>query len=393
MLNGLLNLSVWELVGVGLIMTHITIASVTIYLHRHQAHRALDLHPIASHFFRFWLWLTTGMNTKEWVAIHRKHHAKCETAEDPHSPQVYGIGKVLLEGAELYQREAEDAHTLERFGVGTPADWLERRIYDRFRYLGLSLMLAVDLALFGALGLTLWAVQMIWIPLWAAGVINGLGHYTGYRNFETRDAATNLSPFGILIGGEELHNNHHAYPTSAKLSSKWWEFDIGWFYIRALEILGLACVKRCAPKFRVEWSKSIPDRETVMAVLQNRVHVITLYSRQVILPVLRREAKTADPDTRKLLRKARPLMIREYFSRRDVMSSSLEPVLEASQTLATVYRFKQQLKEIWANASLSQEKRLESLQTWCREAEQSGIQYLENFSQMMRGYSLVPTVV
>ncbi|QSA97941.1 fatty acid desaturase [Methylococcus sp. EFPC2] len=391
MQNGLLNLSVWELVVAGLVMTHITIASVTIFLHRHQAHRALDLHPVVSHFFRFWLWLTTGMNTREWVAIHRKHHAKCETPDDPHSPQVYGIRKVMLEGAELYRREASDAETLEQFGVGTPADWVERRIYSRFQYLGLVLMLAADLALFGVLGLTIWAVQMIWIPFWAAGVINGLGHYSGYRNFETRDAATNISPLGILIGGEELHNNHHAYPASAKLSYHWWEFDIGWFYIRSLELVRLARVKRCAPKFRIEWNKAVPDYETVMAILQNRVHIITLYSREVILPVLRGEARTASAETRRLFKKARPLMIREYLARGDHLGSDLKSALEASQALATVYRFKQQLKDVWGQASLSQETRLEALRLWCEEAEKSGILCLQNFALMVRGYSLVPT--
>jgi len=388
MLTGLTDLPWWGLVIVTLILTHITIASVTIFLHRHQAHRALDLHPIVSHFFRFWLWLTTGMITKEWVAVHRKHHAKCETTEDPHSPQVLGIRKVLLEGAELYAKQAKDTNTTERYGSGTPEDWLERNLYSRFPQVGIALMLITDLVLFGVLGLTVWAVQMLWIPFWAAGVINGLGHYAGYRNFETRDAATNLIPIAILIGGEELHNNHHAYPSSAKLSSKWWEFDIGWFYIRMMEIVKLARVRRLALKSRIEWGKAMADRETLLAVVKNRFHVMALYGRSVVLPVLRFESKAADAATRRLLKKARPLMVREYLRPDDVAHSTLNSVLESSQKLATVYRFREQLRELWNNTSFSPEKRLEALREWCRQAEETGIQCLQSFAAVLRGYSV-----
>ena len=247
----LFELSWWGYALVTLSLTHMTIASVTIFLHRHQAHRALELHPIASHCFRFWLWLTTGIITKEWVAIHRKHHAKCETIEDPHSPQFYGIGTVLFKGAKLYRIEARNTATLKKYGHGTPDDWLERNLYSKHDTLGIGIMLAIDIFLFGPIGLIMWGVQMVWIPFFAAGVINGVGHYWGYRNFASNDTSTNIVPWGILIGGEELHNNHHAYVTSAKLSNKWWEFDIGWVYIRALEILGLATVHNPTRKVQI----------------------------------------------------------------------------------------------------------------------------------------------
>ena len=248
LIHGMLDLSAWQILLATLVLTHITIASVTIYLHRYSAHRALDLHPLPAHFFRLWLWLTTGQVTKEWTAIHRKHHAKCEQAEDPHSPHVHGIKTVLLSGAELYRKESKNKETLERYGHGTPDDWIERNIYSRFSWQGVAIMLIIDVALFGVLGLTLWAVQMMWIPVTAAGIINGAGHFWGYRNFEAPDASTNLVPWGIIIGGEELHNNHHTYPTSAKLSVKPYEFDLGWAYIRILQALGLASVKKTPPK-------------------------------------------------------------------------------------------------------------------------------------------------
>ena len=392
MVSGLLSLSVWQLVGVGLLLTHITIASVTIYLHRCQAHRALDLHPVMSHFFRFWLWLTTGMVTKEWVAVHRKHHAKCETKDDPHSPIVLGIGKVLYEGAELYNAARHDANNLDKYGVGTPNDWLEQNLYSPWRNWGIISMLIVEVALFGPLGLTLWAIQMLWIPLWAAGVINGLGHYLGYRNFETRDASTNLIPLGLFIGGEELHNNHHAYPSSAKLSARWYEFDLGWGYIRMMSMLKLAHVKRVALESKIDWAKPMADAETVMAVLKNRVHVMALYSRNVIDPVLNLEIKLADSKTRKLLKKAKPLVNGKAFRPDNLIIGELATALEASQTLATVYRFKQQLRELWTNAGLSQEKRLEALCEWCRLAEETRIQCLEQFALTLRGYSVMQPV-
>src|SRR5215813_7398894 len=263
--HGLVPLPWWGYIVVTLALTHVTIAAVTIFLHRCQAHRGLDLHPIPSHFFRFWLWLTTGMVTKEWVAIHRKHHAKVETADDPHSPQTRGIKTVFWSGSELYRAEAKNAETLDKFGRGTPEDWLERNVYSRYLWEGIGLMLVVNVTLFGAVGLTIWAVQMAWIPVMAAGIINGIGHYWGYRNFSCEDASKNIVPWGILIGGEELHNNHHAYGSSARLSSQWYEVDLGWMYIRGLELVGLAKVRKVAPRIRFDRAKLTADVETLQA--------------------------------------------------------------------------------------------------------------------------------
>ncbi len=388
MLEGFLDLSLLGYIGVTLVLTHITIASVTIFLHRYQAHNALTLHPLVSHFFRFWLWLTTGMVTKEWVAVHRKHHAKCETTEDPHSPQVEGIWKVLFGGVGLYRAETRDTETLEHYGKGTPDDWLERHIYGPAPHLGVLTMAAVDLLLFGAVGLIVFAVQMVWIPFWAAGVINGLGHFWGYRNFETTDASRNLSPVGILIGGEELHNNHHAYAQSARLSNKWWEFDIGWLYIRMLALLGLAKVRRVAPKVRIAGDKPVADLDTLRAVVRDRYHVLTLYGRQVIGPVVRAERRASPSAGGRLLRRVRKLMIREDIALDARARATLDEVLQHSQTLETVYRFKAQLKGLWTHGTSDGAKRLERLKTWCAEAERSGIQALQDFSEVLRGYSL-----
>jgi stearoyl-CoA desaturase (delta-9 desaturase) len=392
LVNGLLHLSTWQLVGATLLLTHITIASVTIFLHRHQAHNALKLHPVISHFFRFWLWLTTGMVTKEWVAVHRKHHSKCETEEDPHSPQVFGIKKLLLEGRELYTAEAKNKETLEKYGQGTPDDWLERNVYSRHPFFGIMLMLAVDVTLFGAIGITIFAVQMLWIPVWAAGVINGIGHFWGYRNFETGDASTNISPWGILIGGEELHNNHHAHAHSARLSNKWWEFDIGWFYIRLLDFIGLAQVKKVAAKIHMDDRKHLIDVETVRAVIRHRFHVMKLYGRMVIKPVVKHECRSADVHARKihskLFRRVRKLMTREDIKLDGTALQTLNDALKQSKTLETVYHFKQQLKELWQQSASNQAKRVERLQQWCVEAEKTGIQALQEFAAYLRTYSL-----
>jgi len=390
LLNGLLNLSVWELVGATLILTHITIAAVTIFLHRHQSHNALNLHPIVSHFFRFWLWLTTGMVTKEWVAIHRKHHAKCETREDPHSPQVYGIKKLLLQGSELYREEAKNQETLEKYGQGTPDDWIERNLYSRYPIIGIILMLLLDVALFGVIGITVFAVQMLWIPIFAAGVINGIGHFWGYRNFETGDASRNISPWGILIGGEELHNNHHAHSHSARLSNKWWEFDIGWFYIRLMEIIGLARVKKMAAKIQRIDGKRLIDIETVRAIIRHRFLIMKLYGRKVIKPVLRNERRLASGYAAKLFRRVRKLLTREDIKLDGNALQTLNDALKQSKALETVYQFKQQLKELWQHSATNQAKRVERLQQWCHDAEKTGIQALQDFAAYLRSYTLQP---
>ncbi len=391
MLAGFLGLSFWGYVASALVLTHITIVAVTVYLHRCQAHRALTLHPAVSHFFRFWLWLTTGMVTREWVSVHRKHHAFCETEQDPHSPQVKGLSKVLWQGAELYKEEAADPQTLRQFGAGTPDDWLERNVYRRFSFAGIVLMLLIDVFLFGVAGLTIWAVQLIWIPFWAAGVVNGVGHFYGYRNYECADAATNIVPWGILIGGEELHNNHHAFPASARLSSRWWEFDIGWFYIRLMSMLGLAQVRQVSSFPRIDREKQWVDLDTLRAVLFHRLHVMARYARLVTMPVLRQELERADESCRSVLKRARAALVREPSLVGDKDRARLQSALSASEALSVVYDFRQRLQAVWSRTASEKEQMLAALQEWCSQAEASGIKALQDFARSLRGYSLKQT--
>ena len=384
-IHGLIPLPWWGYVLVTLAFTHITIACVTIFLHRAQAHRALDLHPAASHFFRFWLWLTTGMVTREWVAIHRKHHAKCETPEDPHSPQVLGIRKVLLEGSELYQAEAKNQDTLERYGRGTPDDWIERHLFTPHRSIGITLMLAVDLILFGPIGLTIWAVQMLWIPITAAGIINGIGHYWGYRNFTCEDASTNILPWGIVIGGEELHNNHHAYGSSAKLSNRWYEFDIGWTYIRILEILGLASVKKVAPRVRWGEVNHFCDADLLHAIITHRYDVLTRYSRGMRQAYAQELDKLRGvlPDVAKVKR----WLNLDQSALKPVEKAELLSVLAQSERLKTLYQMRQELSALWGRSTASSEQLVRQLQDWCQKAEASGIEALSRFSLRLRSYA------
>lgn len=384
-LDGFLSLSTWGYVGATLLLTHITIASVTIFLHRQQAHRALTLHPVVSHFFRFWLWLTTATVTKEWVAVHRKHHAKCETPEDPHSPQTRGIAAVLFGGLGLYRAECQNSETLERYGKGTPDDAIENSLYTPWRNTGIGLMLLIDLLLFGWVGIVIWSVQMVWIPFWAAGVINGVGHFWGYRNFETGDASRNIVPFGILVGGEELHNNHHAYRQSAKLSNKRWEIDVGWFYIRLLEIAGLANVKRSAPTTEFLPAKSTVDSETVSAVIRNRFHVLKLYGANVIRPVLNVELR--GEYARRQIRRFRKWLTREDITLNIKQRSSLDTVLSENSKLEVVLEFKQRLKALM-QPSVHDADRLARLQEWCAKAEATGIDALHDFAMRLRGYNM-----
>ncbi|AXE32517.1 acyl-CoA desaturase [Chromobacterium phragmitis] len=389
-LNGLLDLPWWGNIVAALILTHITIASVTIFLHRHQAHRALDLHAIPSHFFRFWLWLTTGMVTKQWAAIHRKHHARCETQEDPHSPQVLGIKKVLWEGAELYRAASKDQSIMDKFGHGTPDDWLERNVYSKHNAKGIVLMLLIDLALFGPIGLSIWAVQMIWIPFWAAGVINGLGHYWGYRNFENEDASTNLVPWGILVGGEELHNNHHTFGTSAKLSYKWYEFDIGWMYIRMLEICGLAKVRKVAPQLAHDPSRPQLDLEHLQAIIANRYAIASRYARELKAECGAELAKLSLPELPQvnLPRKMKVWLKQDAKDLPECDRDQLARILEQSHVLATIYNMRQELTRLWERSSLTREQLLQELQDWCARAEASGIAALQRFSQNLRQTAL-----
>jgi len=388
--SGVFDLPWWGVTAVALALTHITIVAVTIFLHRHQAHRALDLHPVASHFFRFWLWLTTGMVTREWAAVHRKHHAKCETPEDPHSPQVLGLNRVLWGGVFLYVREAHKPETLERYGHGTPDDWLERHIYSRFQILGLTLIGTLNVILFGVVpGALVLATQIVWIPFWAAGVINGIGHYWGYRHWPTPDASTNISPLGILIGGEELHNNHHAYPTSAKLSIKWYEFDIGWLYIRILEALGLAKLKHVAPTPHFTEPKTAVDPQMLQAVIACRYDVLARYAKSL---------KRAYDDEMSKLREIAPQdarilrTLKRWLNQDDKMvpeseRRKLAEVLPKSRALMTMVTMRRDLAAIWGRSTATRDQLVRQLQDWCQRAEASGIRPLAEFSERLRSYA------
>ena len=389
LLAGVFDLPWWGHVLVVLALTHVTIAGVTIFLHRHQAHRALELGPVPSHFFRFWLWLTTGMVTKEWAAIHRKHHARCETADDPHSPQVLGLGRVLWGGVFLYVKESHQPETLARYGHGTPDDWLERHVYTPGQKLGILLMLAIDLVLFGLVpGALIWGVQMVWIPFWAAGVINGVGHFWGYRNYACADASTNILPWGILIGGEELHNNHHAYATSARLSSKWYEFDIGWLYIRLLEILGQARVKKVAPRLRLAAARQTIDLDNLQAVITHRYDVMAkymqplrqIYREEVELLKASLDAKTLKALKRWLARDAGTLSAQDR--------AAFDAALGQSSRLTLLVEMRHELAALWQRSTATHEELLARLQDWCRRAEASGIRQLEEFSSRLRRYAL-----
>ena len=387
--SGFFELPWWGYVLAALGLTHVTIAAVTIYLHRCQAHRALELHPLVSHFFRFWLWLTTGMVTKEWAAIHRKHHAKCETPEDPHSPQVYGINRVLWLGVFLYVKESYNRETLERYGHGTPDDWMERNVYSRFATTGVTLLLAADLFFFGVVpGALIWATQIAWIPFWAAGVINGVGHFFGYRNYDVADASTNIVPWGILIGGEELHNNHHAFAASAKLSSKWYEFDIGWLYIRILQALGLATVKKVAPRPRFAAAKAVVDFEVLHAVIANRYDVLSRYAKSLRrtyreeLDRLRRWS----PGDAELLRSLRRVLLRGQ-ALAGSEGGRLAEALKKSRALETAIAMRRELTAIWERSTASKEQLLRQLQDWCHRAETSGVAPLADFSRRLRSYA------
>jgi stearoyl-CoA desaturase (Delta-9 desaturase) len=387
--SGLLDLPWWGYIVAALALTHVTIAAVTIYLHRCQAHRALELHPIASHFFRFWLWLTTGMVTKEWAAIHRKHHAKCETAEDPHSPQIHGINRVLWGGVFLYVKESFNKDTLERYGHGTPDDWIERNVYTSSAVYGVSLMLAIDFLVFGIVpGALIWLAQIAWIPFWAAGVINGVGHFFGYRSYDAADASTNIVPWGILIGGEELHNNHHAFASSAKLSSKWYEFDIGWMYIRLMEMLGLATVKKVAPKPRFATPKPAADLDTLHAVIANRYDVLSRYGKSMKRTYAEEVARLRhwSPGDAEVLRSLRRALLRGHAVA-EVERARLAQALKNSRALATVIAMRDELAALWDRSSASKEQLLKQLQDWCHRAESSGIASLVDFSHRLRSYA------
>ena len=390
--HGLWRLSWWQLALYALASTHLTIVAVTVYLHRCQTHRALELGPVPSHFFRFWLWLSTGMVTREWVAVHRKHHAKCETADDPHSPQQQGLRKVLWQGAELYRVETANAQTLRSYGQGTPDDWFERRLYSRFPQLGVTLLLLLDLLLLGAAGLAVWAVQMVWIPFWAAGVVNGLGHYWGYRNFEVQDASRNIAPWGLLIGGEELHNNHHTYPTAAKFSLRRYEFDIGWAYIWLLQRLGWARVKRLPPRWRQGEIKAEADEATLEALIANRYEVMARYARELRAAcraeVQSLQVRRAGREEVFLLKAVRRWLVRDQERLPQRARSQIARVRAAHPNIDQMLAMREELRELWLNTTLSRSQLTADLQAWCRKAEGSGIRALKDFSLMLRAVHL-----
>jgi stearoyl-CoA desaturase (Delta-9 desaturase) len=387
--DGLLGASWWQVLAFTLVATHITIASVTIFLHRAQSHRALELGPIPSHFFRFWLWLTTGMVTKEFVAIHRKHHAKCETEEDPHSPQTRGLKALLLTGVELYRAESRNQETMRKYGLGTPDDWIERNLYTRFSWQGVALMLILNLLAFGAIGATVWAIQMAWIPVWATGVINGIGHYWGYRNFEAPDASTNVSPWGILIGGEELHNNHHTYPTSAKFSVKKYEFDIGWGYIRAMEMIGWAKVRKTVPKLSLGDVKPTADARTLEALIANRYEVMASYARDLKAVCAAELDKIKAEGGKHSARWAQFKLAKRWLHRDEdripaAVHSDLAHARAASPVIDKLLTMREELRQMWTRTNVSAEQLVADLQAWCRRAEESGIAELQAFSLRLR---------
>ena len=389
--GGLTQASWWEVAIFTLVVTHITIAGVTLYLHRSQAHRGVDLHPVISHFFRFWLWLTTGMVTKEWVSIHRKHHARCEREGDPHSPMIYGIERVLFRGAELYREESAKAETVSKFGHGTPDDWVERNIYSRYSVRGILIMLVIDVALFGALGLTVWAIQMAWIPFWAAGVVNGIGHYWGYRNFASPDTSTNVFPIGILIGGEELHNNHHAYGTSAKFSSRWYEIDIGWTYILILRSLGLAKVRKVAPTLRLEDGKAGVNLRTLQGVIAHRYEILARYTGlmkraclEEVSRVSERRESTVNVDE---LKSAVHWLGRGEETLAPAERERINQALSQTEALSVLVQMRHELVKLWESSSASSEQLLHDLQSWCQRAHQSGNQSLQEFALRLRRYA------
>ena len=389
MLYGVLNLSFWGYVLATIVLTQLTIASVTIYLHRHQTHRALDLHPIISHVFRFWLWLTTGMVTSEWVAIHRKHHASTDVEGDPHSPKFLGIKKVFWEGAELYRAARKDREMINKYSHGTPDDWIEKNIYNPHCTRGLIITFILDIFLFGVPGISIFAIQMMWIPVWAAGVVNGVGHYWGYRNFECPDSATNVFPWGFWIGGEELHNNHHTFASSAKFSVKWWEFDLGWMYICILSFFGLAKVKKLPPKMSQIENKLQVDLDTVKAVVGNRFEIMATYYKTVVHPMLRqvkREEVISDQD-KMLVQRANVLLKRDQSLLSPKSTSHLNELLERYEQLRIVYDFRQSLQYVWQKTASSQKELIDSLQAWCKQAEESGLESLRQFAVQLKTYT------
>ena len=386
---GLADLSFWGYVVVTVLWMHVTLIAITLYFHRDQAHRAIDLHPALRHFFRLWLWITTGASTREWVAVHRRHHAYCERDGDPHSPRIFGLKTVLLEGAELYRAAARDRETIEKYAKGTPNDWLENHLYAHptGSYYGIALLVLADLVLFGVPGIIMIAFQLGNMPLLAAGVINGLCHAKGYRNFETPDASTNLWPLAVLIAGEELHNNHHAFPTSARFSMRRHEFDLGWLYLKMFAALRLAKIRRVATPPALKASAgAAPELDELRAIIVHRMHVLRHYTYNVTLPVLRRELETFGENANTLLRTARRYLSRQPEMLDESSRQQLEALADRHPRFQTVLQFRNELKQLWEGAHTSNDRLLADFREWCARAEQSGIQGLQEFVHYLRSF-------
>ncbi|MGO9853338.1 MAG: fatty acid desaturase [Steroidobacteraceae bacterium] len=380
---GLIELPLWGYVAVTFITIQTMFLGVTLYLHRDQSHGGLILHPLLRQVFRFWLWFSSGAVTREWVAVHRKHHAYADREGDPHSPLVFGLSRVLFEGFELYRAAGRDPETLRNYGRGTPDDWLERHVYSRHPYAGLVLFIVAHLVLFGVPGIIMIAVHLAAQPFFAGGVINGLGHAVGYRSFEMPSTATNLGPWGLLLGGEELHNNHHAFPRSARFSVQRWEVDVGWLWIRLFRALGLARVRWVAPRPQLERRRHELDADTVQALFVNRMHVLRAYARGVVLPVcrelMRREPHGSVPASAPQLLIRHPALLAEEARRR------LRELLERYEVLRRVIEYRDGLQQLWEAASANHA--LMQLRDWCRRAEGSDIGALREFAQGLTAYA------
>lgn len=383
--HGLVPLPWWGYVLVGAVTIHLTVVGVTLYYHRDQAHRALDLHPVLRLFFRFWVWATTAMVCHQWVAVHRKHHAFVEREGDPHSPQLLGISTMLRNGAYVYQCATRDRAAVDAYRHGTPDDAFER-FCTRFPHAGVVLLLIAEMTLFGAPGVAVWAFQMLNMPVLASALINGLGHYAGYRNFDCRDASTNVVPIGVLAGGEELHNNHHAFPSSARFSVRRFEFDVGWLYIRVLAALRLARVRRVYPRPRLASHPARIDFDAVRAVVTNRLHVLRAYRRDVLLPVLYQELERHGRS--RYFKRLRRLLLRDDRLMDPRLLEHRDRLIGRMPRLSAAWEYRERLRAIWEERASSNERVLARLRGWCQEAEASGIARLAEFADQLARYRL-----
>jgi stearoyl-CoA desaturase (delta-9 desaturase) len=385
---GIVELPFWgyALVTFGLIQ--LMFLGITLYLHRDQSHGGLALHPVLRHFFRFWLWFSSGTVTRQWVAVHRRHHAYADQPGDPHSPVIFGLKKVVLEGYELYTAAARNPEILEYYGRGTPDDWLERKLYSRWPAAGIVLFIVAEIVLFGVPGIAMMAIHLAAQPFFAGGIINGVGHRLGYRSFEMPSTATNILPWGLLIAGEELHNNHHAFPSSARFAVQPWEIDIGWWWIRLFQALGLAEVRRVAPQPHLLPSRSTLDADTAGALFTNRMHVLRDYARRVVRPVCRelarREPQGALPRITPMLLIRHPALLAEEARR------MLNELLGRYEVLRAVVEFREGLQHAWNSAAANQANGVQQLRDWCARAEASGIRALREFAVGLRNYSAAP---